>query len=191
VTKTYSHYGRYTLMFLVAVAIIVSSFYFADKLQSNEVALEIVQSYGHVGILTVAIIGGLNVIVPVPAGVFTPIFTEAGFSLITIISLLVLGTVIADLIGYGLGRFGRVITATNPPKLVVKIESFIARRPTLVIPVMTLYAAFAPLPNEILLIPLGFAGYRLTYLIPALIVGNIVHQLILVFGVDSIFNLIF
>lgn len=175
----------------MAVAIIIGAFYFANALESNDAALEMVQSFGYMGILLVAIIAGLNVFLPIPAAVFTPIFTEAGFSMFSVLTLLVIGTVIADLIGYGLGRFGRIATANNPPPFIKKIENFISKKPRLVVPLLTLYAAFAPLPNEIILIPLGLAGFRLFSLLPALIIGNIVHQLILVFGIDSVFNLIF
>jgi membrane protein DedA with SNARE-associated domain len=188
---THLHLWRYVFGFIIASIIIVGTFYFANELQQNDQAREWVQSFGYLGVLAVAIVGGLNVLVPIPASVFTPIFTEAGFGFPAIISLLVIGTVIADLIGYTLGYFGRTVTSHKPPDIVIKIEDLIAKNPKLVIPVMTLWAAFAPLPNEILLIPLGLAGYRLTYLIPSLIVGNIIHQSIFVFGIDGMFNWIF
>ena len=189
--KIRQNYLRIILVIALAVLLVALSFYFASELNSNEAAMEKIRSFGYLGILIVAIIGGLNVIIPIPAAVFTPIFTEAGFSIITVVLLLVIGTVIADLIGYSLGRFGRAATANDPPELIKKIETTIAKRPFLVVPITALYAAFAPLPNEILLIPLGLAGFRSLALIPALLIGNAIHQMILVFGVDTLFNWIF
>ncbi len=189
--SNYRKLGKIISLVVITLLVVAGSFYFANELNSNDEALKWVQSLGYLGILGLSIIGGLNMIVPVPVAVFTPIFTEAGYSIYSVLTLLIIGTVIADIIGYGLGRFGRAATAQNPPQIIKTIENLIAKRPKLVVPIVTIYAAFAPLPNELILIPLGLAGFRFISLIPALIIGNIIHQLILVYGIDSIFNLIF
>ena len=176
---------------LVALFFIVGfAFFLADVVRTDESARAIVESYGYIGILVTAIVAGLNFVVPVPAAAFTPVFLEAGFSWFTIIALLVIGTLLADTIGYFLGRAGRQIADEDAP-WVNRMESFIEKRPRLVVPVVFLYASFMPLPNELILIPLGLAGHRFVTLILPLLLGNVVHQTLVSLGFSSVFSLLF
>ena len=56
-------------------------------------------------------------------------------------------------------------------------------RSKLIVPVIFLYAAFAPFPNEALLVPLGLAGIRFSTIIVPLILGNLINQSYLVYFV--------
>jgi len=53
------------------------------------------------------------------------------------------------------------------------------------------YFVLAPLPNEVILIPLAIIGYKYKKLIIPLIIGNVLHHTIMVFGYSTIFSWIF
>lgn len=53
-----------------------------------------------------------------------------------------------------------------------------------------LYAALVPFPNEILIIPLAFTGYRVLYILPPLLVGNGIFNLLAGFGIVSLFGML-
>ena len=179
------------LFVLVFFLLIVGlAFYLADLVRTDDSARALVESYGYLGILVTAIVGGLNFIVPVPAAAFTPVFLEAGYAWFTIILLLVIGTFMADTIGYLFGRAGRRMTGEKS-KWIHKIEELTKQKPKLVVPIVFLYSSFVPLPNELILMPLGLAGFRFLTLILPLIFGNIVHQSLIAFGFSSVFNLLF
>lgn len=175
---------------LVAV-ITLLAFFAAAALDESGWLRSFVESAGVFGILTVAFISGLNAFVPVPPATFAPLFLEAGFHPATVIACFVIGTFLADSVGYALGWFGRGYAESSFPKLTARIGEFLARHARLVMPITFLYFAFAPLPNEIILIPLALAGYSYRPLIVPIILGNIVHHTILVFGYQQVFQFLF
>lgn len=179
------------LALLTAVGCMYWILSLTESVRGNEAALALVEQYGHFGIFLAALVGGFNVFVPVPAAVLTPVFMEAGFSLYVIIFILTLGTTVADSIGYALGVIGRHATAKAPPHWVQDIEQWVGERPTLVVPTVFLYAAFIPFPNEILLLPLGLAGFRYRTLILPLIGGSLLNQTMLATGFNGIFSIFF
>jgi membrane protein YqaA with SNARE-associated domain len=54
-----------------------------------------------------------------------------------------------------------------------------------------LYAALVPFPNEAILIPLAISGIKFRYLVAPLLIGNMLHQAILIVGVDSLTRFVF
>ncbi len=165
--------------------------YVAQSLSGSEQVQEVVSSFGYLGVLIMAVIAGLNAIVPVPAATFTPVFLAAGLSIPLIIITLTLGTVIADFTGFFLGRLSRDLIAEKHPKIFTFITEFRNNHAKWLLVVVGAYAAFAPLPNEVILIPLGLTGIRFTSLIIPLLIGNAVNQLLLVYGVIGLTSVLF
>lgn len=192
-----SHPHHLTARFRVVLAVLLfgllsyGSFLFASSLSENQTATDFILSYGYLGVFILAIIGGLNLFVPIPAATFVPIFTEAGLFLPLIVVFLVIGTTIADLIGYWLGTVGRDFAKVSRPKLVKRLTKLRRKHRRLTIPVVAAYAALVPLPNELLLIPLAVMGVKLRILLPALILGTIVSQTILAYGFQNVFTYLF
>lgn len=172
------------------VAVLCGSFVLAQFVLENETAKSIVESFGYVGVGLLSLLSGLNPFLPVPAATFTPVFEAAGLALPFIIVALVLGVMLADVIGFSFGSWSKDSVATKYPELYAKFSHLAQRRKRVVIPVIFLYAALMPLPNELLLIPLGVAGYRFKILILPLILGNTLHQVLLAYGITGLFELI-
>tara|TARA_B100000508_G_scaffold82425_2_gene64025 strand:+ start:3342 stop:3914 length:573 start_codon:yes stop_codon:yes gene_type:complete len=168
------------LAFLFMVAFI-GVFIISGSLSQNEQVALAVQEFGYVGVVIVSVIAGLNIVVPIPAATFTPIFTAAGLAIPLVIAALTVGTLIADFTGYLLGNISRGMVEKKHPKIQAFFINLKENRGRLVVPVVLLYAAFAPFPNEALLIPLGLAGVRFTAIVIPLIVGNLINQTYLVY----------
>lgn len=163
--------------------------YLANLLTESSAVLLLVERFGYVGVLLTGIVAGLNTFVPLPAATFAPLFISAGLSVTMIIIVLAIGTLIADMIGFALGHVSRELVQTKYPKIFNFFTELQANHTTLIIPMVILYAAFVPFPNEAILIPLALAGVRLRVLVIPLIIGNIVHQTLFVYGVTNIFTL--
>lgn len=168
-----------------------AAFSVADSLESGGRLQQVIESSGLFGIVLAALISGLNPFVPIPPATFAPLFIEIGFSTYTIIACFVIGTTLADSIGYVLGWFGRDYTDTAYPALTRRIESFLEAHASFILPIAFVYFAVAPLPNELILIPLALAGYSYKKLLVPIILGNILHHTILVYGYKNVFEMFF
>lgn len=168
-----------------------AAFHLADSLSTSGPLRSFIETSGVLGMVFVAVISGLNPFVPLPPATFAPLFQEAGFSTITIIACFVIGTTIADTAGYLFGWLGKHHADTKHPTLTARVYQFLTDHERMVFPATFLYFAAAPLPNEIILIPLALAGYAYRKLIIPIIVGNIVHHAILVYGYQNIFGWLF
>lgn len=135
----------------------------------------------------IAIIGGLNIFVPIPAVTLTPVFTASGLYLPFVILALTAGTLIADYIGYLFGNVSRPLLYNQYPKIIAWLENKITTKPTLLIPITFLYAAFIPLPNEVLVIPLAVLGIKFRRILLPLIFGNLLNQAIYATSIQTIF----
>lgn len=70
-------------------------------------------------------------------------------------------------------------------KLYKKIYNFVVHLPRWGVYIFTfLYSAFVPLPNDILMIALGVLQYKYRYIIPCVIIGNIVLLSLVAHGVE-------
>lgn len=163
--------------------------YFSQQLSESTAIVSLVEKFGYFGVLFTGIVAGLNTFVPLPAATFTPIFINAGLSIPLIVLVLAIGTLIADSLGFALGHVSRELIKRKYPKIFGFFTKLQQEHTALIIPVVILYASFVPFPNEAILIPLALAGAKLRTLLVPLIIGNIIHQLILVYGVKNILAL--
>lgn len=179
----------------LAVVVVASAFlgalYSTQHLLANDAVRELVASFGYLGVTFLAVTAGLNAVVPIPAATFTPLFVAAGLSVVGIIAALTIGTLIADLTGYLLGWAGRDVIRAKYPGTYAFFAQLQQERRRLVPPVAFLYASFVPFPNEALVIPLALSGVPVRILLLPLLLGNIVHQSLLVYGVTNVFAVLF
>lgn len=179
--KKPSHHLVITLVvFVFAFTLLL---FIAQSLSESSQAQAVVAQFGYLGVVFLGVITGLNAIVPVPAATLTPVFIAAGLTVPLIIAALAVGTLIADFTSFFLGRLSRELILDKHPKIFAFITEFQAKHSRWTFLLVTLYAAFAPLPNEIILIPLGLTGVRFVSLIIPLIIGNIIYQVLLVYSV--------
>jgi len=178
--------------FFIIIVIMVIAFKVAFVARDSEVLRQFVLSFGYVGILVIAFISGLNLIVPIPAVAFMPLFIESGFSFWITLGVITVGMTIADSVAYWLGREGRSIVseAQRKGRLITYFDKLLKKGDKMPMIVLLLYAAFAPLPNEVLVIPMGFVGYRLSHIFPIVLIGNAIFNILFAFGVVSLFNLL-
>lgn len=184
-------YERLFFLGAAILAIILLAFYAADHVANSAAAQDLVEQFGILGIFVIAFISGLNLVVPIHAAAFTPIFSAAGFGLPTIVAVLVVGTTAADLLSYALGRWGRRTEGAHMDAIKVKIDAFAKRHRRFILPGIFFYAALVPFPNEAILIPLGLMGFRFIFIITPLILGTLLNQTLFALGFSSAFDLLF
>jgi membrane protein YqaA with SNARE-associated domain len=176
--------------FVLLIGILFTlSIFLANYIEENGFAQKLVQQFGYLGILILAIIGGLNLAIPIPAAVFTPVFLASGLPKIGIILALAIGTTIADIIGYLIGLWGRRSWDASGNYFFEKVKVIREKYRPLLIPIIFLYASFIPYPNEIIVIPLAFLGMRIRTLIIPLFLGSLLHNTIIVVGIVGISEL--
>ena len=182
---------RITLLSILITSIWVCSLYLANFVANNDLAQELVAQFGYLGVVAIAVVSGLNILVPVPAAAFVPIFTAAGLWMPLIIAALVLGTTIADAIGYYFGRWSKSFVEAHYPHTYTRIKVLDERHHNWILPVTFLYAALLPFPNEAIIIPLALLGFRFRTFIWPLVLGTIINQTALAYGANNIFELMF
>jgi uncharacterized membrane protein YdjX (TVP38/TMEM64 family) len=166
-------YGTYQLTQLVAV-----------DAQANAW----VQQFGYVGVLLISFLTGLSAVSPIPTGVFTPIFTEAGLWLPLIVATMVVGTTFADLTAYLMAFVGRTVALEKYPTILRHSEALRQKSRWYIITGMTIWAAMVPLPNELPLIACALIGVRLRVLLLPLMLGTLVFHALFSIGTLQLFE---
>ena len=144
----------------------------------NETVKIVVSEFGYPGIVLLSIVSGFNVLVPVPVISFLPLFLESGLAFwFTIISI-AMGLTMGDLLGYLIGLTGRkIFTLQERQQQTVRyLEELTEKYRYAPMILLFLFASFVPFPNETLVIPLAFLGFKLRHLLPVLIVGHLIFN---------------
>ena len=126
------------ILFLATVVctVVTLTLFGAHFIENSTNAQTFIAKLGHLGVIIIATIAGLNVIIPIPAATLTPIFTAAGLWLPLIILSLTLGTLAANFIGYQLGTWSRTHVYKTYPRVVIYLENIYTRHPRLIIPLI-------------------------------------------------------
>lgn len=176
---------------LFVCALFIGALFLADHIASNSTAQIMVEQFGYFGILAISIVSGLNLLLPLPAPLFVPVFTAAGYPLISVIATIAIGITIADSIAYCIGVLGKKFTEQHHPKVLAFLKRIQEQNHVFIIPVVFLYSALVPLPNEIIMIPLAMMGFAYTKIIIPFVLGTIVYVSVLAYGAQNIFELFF
>ena len=176
----------------IALAIVVAgAFYLANFARESEAVQEVISTYGYFGVGVVALISGFNLAVPVPAVAFMPLFLESGFNFWISIFFLVAGVTVADFVAYYIGKLGRHITLySRDGNMLARLERIREQYRWGPLVALFLFISFVPFPNEILLIPLGFLGYTFYRLLPIVIVGNFLFNILYSTGAVGLFEIL-
>lgn len=154
----------------------------------HDLIREAARRFGYPGILVAAAVSGFNLVVPVPIIAFFPFFMEVGFDRVLTVAVIATGMTLGDLLGYLIGRTTREMVAPKIQGLMGRLEALRERHRVLPFVVMFLYAAFAPLPNEVLVIPLAFLRYPLLGIFSAVLLGNMIFNSLVAFGMVQVFQ---
>lgn len=173
----------------VFILVIASVFYLARVARSSEIVREMVFDYGYYGIFAVAVISGFNFAFPVPAVAFLPLFLEVGLNFWATIILITIGVTVADSFTYLIGRFGREVI-DDKRKIIIAFERAGERHWWAPMTLLFLFSALIPLPNEILVVPLGFLNYKFGRIWPVILTGNFIFNITYASGAVGLFDFV-
>jgi membrane protein YqaA with SNARE-associated domain len=173
---------------LVFLVLLVLSVFLAEYVSESALAQETVQKFGYAGIVFLAFVGGFNLIIPIPAAAFAPTFIAAGFPVYGIIIAIAVGTTVADLISYYVGALGKYYSGVESTKIYARLKKLHEQHTAWVVPLIFVYAALAPYPNEVMIVPLAFLGVRFRTFILPVIIGNTIYNAVLVMGIINFFG---
>lgn len=173
--------------FAAVAAIMLIGAWLAQLAAGSQAVQEAVASYGYAGLFMVSVAGGFNLFVVIPPVAFLPLFLVSGCDLGISMIVMTVGMSLADSLSFLLGRFGRTLATGRVRKNIEKIEKLRERYRLAPLILMVLWASFTPLPNEIIAIPLGLMGYRLFHVLPFLLIGNAVFNILTAYGVTLFF----
>jgi|SRR5688500_11647307 len=173
---------------VLVIAILALGMAMGRIAQENEIVRQIVTRYGYFGVFVIAMVSGFNLVVPVPAVAFIPLFVASGLDLVATIAIIVIGVTIADMLAFMLGRAGRELHVMREARLVKKLQKVRERHYWWPLGMMFLYASFAPLPNEVMALPLGLMGYPAHHIFLPLLLGNLVFNSIAAVGIMTLFS---
>jgi membrane protein YqaA with SNARE-associated domain len=136
---------------------------------------------GYVVMFLVALLGGLSTFTSVTYFAMLLTLASSGLNPVFLAIASSMGVSIGDAIFYYIGYLGlRQIAAGRVQRLIVRMSTWLEYKPKLFIfAVVYSYAAFTPLPNDVLAMILGAARQRLVLILPALILGNFTLVLLL------------
>lgn|GEM_PF-653961 len=183
--------GAIALKVLAAAAVIALIVWVNEIAVGSERIRAAVYEFGYGGLFVIAAFSGFNLVVPVPVVAFFPFFMEAGLQPVPTVATIALGMTTGDMVGYLLGYAGREVV--HPPagarRWLDRLERLRARHPHLPYVFLLFYAALVPLPNELIVVPMAFLGYRLPLMFVAAFGGNLVFNGIAASGAVSFFEL--
>jgi membrane protein YqaA with SNARE-associated domain len=164
--------------FLGVVVIIVIALWLSNSAAENDMITQIVASLGYVGLFSISIVSGFNVVVPIPVILFIETFLASGLHFWGIIVVISIGMTVGDTIGYLLGSTGRRVIGLGGKenKILQKLERFRSKNKGLPLVFMFFYAAFVPAPNELIVVPLALMGYRFSHLFVSVLIGNFIFN---------------
>lgn len=167
------------LRLLMLFAVLALAFYLSRLAQGSETVQSLVSGYGYLGVFIVSLASGFNLLVPIPAVAFMPLFLESGLGFAGSTAVMVLGMTAADGLAFLLARTGRQAAAgpLEENRIFKKLDRLRQRYHYLPLVVLFFFAAFAPLPNETLLVPMAFLGYKFKTLMPIVLAANVVFIL--------------
>jgi uncharacterized membrane protein YdjX (TVP38/TMEM64 family) len=137
----------------------------------------VVQSYGYLGAFAVCFLGNVTILLPVP---FALVVYAFGATLDPLILGLVsgVGCTVGELSAYLVGRGGRKIVEGRYGDRLDAVERLIDRYGALLV----FLAALLPIPDDLILVPLGILKYDLKRIFGAMLAGKIIMCLVLAYA---------
>lgn len=178
---------------LAAKAVVVAGlvgFTVWANLQAGEhdAVREAAAAAGYPGLLAASVVSGFNLIAPIPVAAFYPFLLESGFQPLPTLATIALGMTGGDFLGYMVGDASRALAGDRLAGFRARVERLHQRHPLLPLAILFLYAAFAPVPNELLVVPLAFMRYPLAGIMLAVFAGNLIFNSWLALGAAWLFG---
>jgi len=159
-------------------------FQFAGYISENDHLVDTVNQWGYLAAFGVALVSGFNFVIPIPAAAFLPVFITAGLNIYIVVLILALGLTLADSIAYLVGNAGKNLLSDEREKKLADLFESLQNKNSWLLPLfIILYASFVPVPNEVIVVPLAFVGYKFKYIFPLIFIGNFVFNILAVWGI--------
>lgn len=172
---------------VAAIAAVVALVVWANVVAAENVrVLEFVRRFGYPGLFAAAAVSGFNLLVPIPVVGFFPLLMEAGLHPAIAVLIIGAGMTVGDMVGYLLGRAGRKIV--DKPHWMARMERVQERHRIAPYALLFLYAAFVPLPNELIVIPMALIGCRWIGVFGAALGGNLIFNSLAAAGFHGVFS---
>lgn len=150
---------------------------------------------GYILTFFAALLGGTSVLFPFPYYLVVFTLGAGGLNPFLLGIFSGIGLMVGDSTSYLLGYSGREIITGRLATIFNKIHNWALQKPKWVMPsLLFTYGAIIPVPNDVIVIPLGLARYPFIKVVIPLVLGNMVFSTIIAFaglyGFEWIFNLI-
>lgn len=166
------------------------AFWLGSIAHDNAAVQNLIVSGGYIGIFIFSIINGFNVIVPIVTASFIPALTTAGLNLYALIIVIALGMSIADCVAYFVSRAGHVHLTGMGLRIERFLETEEKKRHSLPLWVLALWSFIVPLPNELVVVPLGLLGYPPRHVLPITLIGNLGFVALIGLGFVDLFSML-
>ena len=138
---------------------------------------------GYILTFFAALLGGTSVLFPFPYYLVVFTLGAGGLNPFLLGIFSGVGLMVGDSTSYLLGYSGREIITGKLATAFNKIHNWALQKPKWVMPsLLFCYGAFAPIPNDIVVIPLGLARYPFIRVVIPLVLGNMVFSTIIAFA---------
>ena len=189
--RNFADNHRHLMKITLLILVVVLAFWVSGTVKDSDFVSDLIRKFGYVGIFLIAVVSGFNLAVPIPAISFLPVFLASGLNVFTVIAVIAAGMTLADFIGYLLGKAGRTMVL---PAFEISVTNGFERfkeklhwSPALA---LFLFASFVPLPNEVIVVPMAFLGYKPLHVLLPVFFGNMVFNSIYAVGAVNILKLI-
>jgi membrane protein YqaA with SNARE-associated domain len=166
---------------VTGVVLTVVCMLYAHRWESLADAIE---QGGYGALFAASVVSGFNLAVPLPVISFFRALVDAGMDPMIIIAVISSGMTVADGLGFVLGSAARRINGVRAWTDSPHIGSLRTQHTLRIWFALTAYAAFIPLPNELVVVPLAVARVRARVILTAVFVGNLIFNSLMALGVN-------
>lgn len=137
----------------------------------------LVTQYGYLGAFAVSVLGNLTILIPVPSALVVYAF---GLVLDPLVLGMVsgIGATIGEFSAYLVGRGGRMALKGNQLERLESIRKIVGKYGAIVV----FLFALLPLPDDLLLVPLGVMGYDWKRILVSMLAGKTVMCLVVAYA---------
>jgi len=177
----------YTIIIILSIGLVLL---LEELVSKSAFAQSLFESYGYYGIFFASIISGFNVIVPVPIITFMPVFVAGGLDPIISIIIISIGMTLGDSLGLLIGNIGGHLMSKEAEAFYKRINILHEKYHIGPLVFLFFYILLVPFPNEFVVVPLGFLGYKLRTIFPVVLLGNIFFNILVYAGILQAFSIL-
>ncbi len=165
---------------VVCVVILVICFYLLACANTQESLQNLVTTFGYPGVFLLGFIGAASVIIPIPYTVVLLVISapQFGFDPLLLAVFVSFGAAAGELVGYGLGYVGRRVVSKKYDRRLNAMLRIFNRFGVAAVFIF----ALTPLPDDLLLIPLGLLHYNFWKVFIPCVAGKFLMSLIITYA---------